>query len=383
MDKHYTSIGLFSGAGGLDLGFEQAGFEHILSNDNDETACNTLSINRPKWKVFCKDARQLDLRGVCPDVVLAGFPCQGFSLGGHRKIEDERNQLYKSAVELVDQCRPRAVVFENVFNLRTMTFDGEISAAEEIRMALSRIGYETTYEMLRCSLYGVPQTRRRFIFVGFRDGLPTNYTLPVGTQKEATCRSALFDSAISSLDPINVSSNVDDPFSWSFQSTAHKSRRRSLSDLSDTQIVPVRLSRTASDGNPVRGFDAPMPALDTGTIWGFAVGDVQAHRYLPDRTKKSNVRNRESQAKLWRIEADLIRKMTSRELANLQTFPADWHFCGSTWGHRLKQIGNAVPVNLARQIGLSVRNGLSSLDYGEPILHTFMNDSSPEQVQLI
>ncbi len=383
MGRNYTSIGLFSGAGGLDLGFEKAGFDHIFSTDIDEVACNTLRANRPTWTINCADASQLSLQGAYADVVLAGFPCQGFSLGGHRKIEDERNQLYKSAIRIVSEIKPRVVVFENVFNLRTMTFDGEVSAAEEISLSLQDAGYENVFDMLRCSKYDVPQTRRRFIFVGFRDGLPSNFTLPMGSESETTCSSALYGSALRSLDDFQETKDPNHRVVWGFNSRSHHERKSGLAELSDRDIVPVRLSRTASDGNPIRTFDAPMPALDTGTIWGFAVGNVTAERFLPDRSSRPHVRNRASTAKLWRIEADLIRKMTTRELASLQTFPESWRFEGGTWGNCLRQIGNAVPVNFAWHIAMSVKNALQHLDDGINLVHHFGESSSKDQLPLL
>lgn len=370
--KKYTTVGLFSGAGGLDLGFENAGFKHLYSSDLDYTACQTLITNRPNWIVECENAENLSLAEMNADVVLAGFPCQGFSLGGHRKIEDSRNQLYKTAVRLVSEIRPRAVVFENVFNLQSMTFDGNISAAEEISQALKRIGYENTFGMFRCSKYGVPQTRRRFIFVGFREGIPGNYTLPGGSQEDTTCYSSLFDSAVNSLDPNSKRVLPNDEVIWGYKSRAHTSRVSHIENITDSTIFPVRLSRTASDGNPVRTFDTPMPAIDTGTIWGFAAGNVVAEKFLPDRKNRSNVRNSESKAMLWKIEADFIRKMTVRELARLQTFPDDWSFNGNTWGHCLRQIGNAVPVTFAENIAMSVKNALEHIDHGIPLRSSFI-----------
>ena len=116
-----TVLGLFSGAGGLDLGFEQAGFKHLGAMDILPWAVQTMRHNRPKWHVD-----EADVRDYTPsvteevDVLLAGFPCQGFSLGGSRNASDDRNTLFREVVRLTSLLQPKVVVIENVLNLRTM-----------------------------------------------------------------------------------------------------------------------------------------------------------------------------------------------------------------------------------------------------------------------
>src|SRR5688572_25617518 len=119
--NEYNFLGLFSGAGGLDLGFELAGFNHTESNEILPYCVDTLNKNRPKWNVIRGDIHDYNpthLKGV--DVVLAGFPCQGFSLGGNRDPNDQRNLLYKEVVRIAKFIKPRVLILENVLNLRTM-----------------------------------------------------------------------------------------------------------------------------------------------------------------------------------------------------------------------------------------------------------------------
>ena len=117
----YTFLSLFSGAGGLDIGFEKAGFIHTQSSDILDYAVQTMRMNRPTWDVVNCDVREYtpDFREGL-DVLLAGFPCQGFSLGGNRDANDKRNSLYKEVVRIANIMKPRVVVMENVLNLRTM-----------------------------------------------------------------------------------------------------------------------------------------------------------------------------------------------------------------------------------------------------------------------
>ena len=128
--------------------------------------------------------------------------------------------------------------------------------------------------------------------------------------------------------------------------------------------VPVRLSRTASEGNPIRSFDQPFPAVDTATVWGWAKGNVKASRIQKDRSDRAAmfVRNPNSQAKLWRISADHLRPFTVREYARLQTFPDDWEFFGSNKRELQLQVGNAVPVLFAKKIAMQVREALEVAD---------------------
>ena len=169
INSPYTFLGLFSGAGGLDLGFEKAGFIHTESSDILDCAVNTLKANRPNWNVLKCDVREYNPSfkdGL--DVLLAGFPCQGFSLGGNRDVNDSRNYLYKEVIRIAQLLRPRVVVMENVLNLRTMKSpESGKNFAEHIASEMASIGYKTKYQFFRVSRFGVPQTRRRFIFIFF------------------------------------------------------------------------------------------------------------------------------------------------------------------------------------------------------------------------
>src|SRR5690554_5289430 len=190
----YTFLGLFSGAGGLDLGFDLAGFHHTESNEILDYAVKTLKNNKPDWNIVSGDVREYTptfKKGL--DVLLAGFPCQGFSLGGHRKGEDERNTLYREVIRIAKYMQPRIIVMENVLNLRTMTHPetGKVFS-QQISDELSAIGYSTTFDFFRVSGYGVPQTRRRFIFVAFKGKVLNSFRFPRPT-KETPIRNFIYD----------------------------------------------------------------------------------------------------------------------------------------------------------------------------------------------
>lgn len=353
----YTFLSLFSGAGGLDLGFEKAGFVHTQSSDILDYAVDTMRKNRPDWDVI-----NCDVRAYTPDfrkdldVLLAGFPCQGFSLGGKRQANDERNTLYKEVVRIADIMKPRVVVMENVLNLRTMLHPiTQKSFAVQIAEEMGNIGYTTVFQYFKVSQFGAPQTRRRFIFVAYRGDSLRHYRYPMPVSKETSIRDFIFELG----QDMSIRLPNHNP-SWGFKSYAHTETGEPF-DESEIAI-PVRFSRTASEGTPIRTFDAPFPAVDTATVWGWAQGNVRAIRIDKKRDGALYVRNPQSTAKLWRISASRLRPFTHREYARLQTFPDDWVFYGKNQREIQLQIGNAVPVIFAKKIALSIRDALEIMD---------------------
>ncbi len=375
-NEKYTVVGLFTGAGGLDLGFEYSGFRHLECVETDPHCCRTLRFNRPNWSVQELDVHQYqpDLQGDV-DVLVAGFPCQGFSLGGVRDANDPRNQLYLEAVRIAQMLRPRVVVLENVLNLRRIYFDGHSeSAAETIAESMRAIGYHVYYDVLTACDYGAPQTRRRFIFVCFRDSPPPGYRLLEPQGAIATIRPFLLE--LGQNDAIDLSNHHP---SWGFKSAVHIETGKPY-DVSEL-AVPVRLSRTGSDGNPLRSFDQPFPAIDTATIWGWAKGNVVAGRLPKDRINGKHIRNPDATITLWRVSASHLRAFTHREYARLQTFPDNWTFLGSNKRDVHKQIGNAVPVSMAQAIAENVRRALQAQDEERSFIARA--NLPPKQLQLI
>jgi len=355
----YSCGGMFSGAGGLDLGFESAGFSHAFSTDWDADCAATLVRNRPEWKVIECDARDFTPPQDGIDVLLAGFPCQGFSLGGNRDESDHRNQLFREVVRVARLTRPRVVVIENVLNLRNMKDPSTGKPfAHGIIEAISSEGYEVFNDFLRMSKFGVPQTRRRFVLVAFRGRAPRGYHLPSGKGEQAA---EPFLSDIISRDAPRLPNHLP---VWEFASQVHIATGEPIPR--NSPIIPARFSRTASDGNPLRDLEKPFPAVDTATIWGWAQGNVRAERIEVDRSAAAKfVRNREATHKLWRIQASRLRAFTDREYARLQTFPDDWIFEGNTKRSVHMQVGNAVPVAFAGELAENVRLALKAIDGGK------------------
>lgn len=358
--KEYTVLSLFSGAGGLDLGFEQHDFKHLECVEIDEHCVNTLKKNRPNWNVSHIDITTYTPQHKNIDVLIGGPPCQGFSLGGNRDPHDPRNRLFLEMIRVAKQTNPRIVVIENVLNLRTMKapWSGK-SFVEEISQQFEELGYSVFFDVFRVCYFGVPQTRRRFIFIAIKGDVPKNYQLPVPDINPTTIREALFD--IGQNDKLDLPNHKP---VWGFKSRVHTNleKKTSKKDIA----VPIRISRTGSDGHPIRSFDEPFPAVDTATVWGWAKGHLHAERMVKDRSIEKHVRNPKATTKLWRITADQMRTFTDREYARLQTFPDNWEFTGNNKRDHQKQIGNAVPVNFAARIAENVKNILLCQDTDQP-----------------
>ena len=221
---------------------------------------------------------------------------------------------------------------------------------------MAAIGYTTKFDFFRVSHFGAPQTRRRFIFIAYKGDSMRHFRFPL-PEKETPIRDFLYD--LGQGGGLGLPNHNPE---WGFDSFVHTENGGAFDNTSIA--VPVRLSRTASEGNPIRSFDQPFPAVDTATVWGWALGHVHAARVQKDRSDKTAmfVRNPESTAKLWRISADHLRSFTVREYARLQTFPDDWEFLGGNKRELQLQVGNAVPVAFAKRIALRVREALEVTD---------------------
>lgn len=188
-DKSINVIDLFCGCGGLSLGFEQAGYKVLLGIDNWEDSLVTFRYNHKGSEAMCADLMNLNPIEVEEkigkqniDVIIGGPPCQGFSVAGKRIIDDDRNKLYKSFVRMVAYFKPKAFVLENVPNILSI---GEGAVKRAIVADFESLGYNVVNKVLLSSDYGVPQNRRRAIFVGLLDGV-FDFNIPVVSHKVTT-----------------------------------------------------------------------------------------------------------------------------------------------------------------------------------------------------
>ena len=188
--KKIPLVSLFSGAGGLDMGFENQGFQTIWANDFDKDACETHKA----WsdaEVVQGDIGQVDFNSIPKTpFIIGGFPCQGFSLAGPRKLDDKRNILYRYFVKLVEEKQPLAFVAENVKGILTLG-NGEI--IEAILEDFSSKGYDVVPTLVNAADYGVPQDRNRVIIVGIKKELGIKYSFPKPLEKRITLKEILKD----------------------------------------------------------------------------------------------------------------------------------------------------------------------------------------------
>ena len=298
--REFTAVSLFCGAGGLDLGFEQSGFRTLWANDFDKDACKTHQ-NWSKANVVCGDISKVDVNEIpSSDIILGGFPCQGFSLSGPRKIDDSRNVLYKHYVTIVKEKKPKIFVGENVKGLLTMA-DGQIF--EAIKAEFSECGYDVYSQLVNAKDFGVPQDRERVIMVGFRKDLNIkSFVIPIPANMRMTMREALAGMPEPTEDEV-----CNQPYSSRYMS---RNRKRSWDDVSYT-----------------------IPAM---------AKQVTLHPSSPDMEKLDK--------DLWKFgDNGVTRRFSWREAAVIQTFPRDLEFHGDLVS-KYKQIGNAVPVKLASYV---------------------------------
>ena len=309
--REFTAVSLFCGAGGLDLGFDKAGFKTIWANDFDADACKTHQ-NWSNAEVVCGDISKVDMSKIpVSDVILGGFPCQGFSLSGPRKIDDSRNVLYKHYVKLVKQNQPLAFVGENVKGLLTM---GNGQIIEAIIEDFSQCGYNVFYKLVNAKNFGVPQDRERVIIVGFRKDLNiTDFSLPESNGETSTLADALAD-----LPPAKADEVCSAPYSPRYMS---RNRKRNWNEVAYT--VPAMAKQvTLYPGSP----DMVKVNKD---LWEFGTGGE-------------------------------TRRLSWREVAAIQTFPKEIAFSGDLTSI-YKQIGNAVPVKLANFVANYIRPYLENI----------------------
>lgn len=315
----YNFIDLFSGAGGLSCGLVMAGFHPVGAVEILEPAVETYKYNFCTKKGFDEhlEARDITEENVKKDLIKSvagkhihliagGFPCQGFSMAGNRIVDDKRNKLYREMLNIVDRLKPDFVLMENVEGLRSM-LNGAVE--KKIIEDYKKIGYKINVTVLCAADYGVPQLRRRVIFIGNRLGKKNYHPKPVFKESEYK----------TVKDGIERFLTIPEDKSINHIFTKHSSDiRRRLEDLQEGES----LYENYSDAWKKVYWDKPSVTVKENH------GGVNVHPKLP-------------------------RVMTPRELASLQSFPDDFIFKGTKkW--QLVQIGNAVPPILGKAIGLAI-----------------------------
>lgn len=344
-----TVAGFFSGCGGLDLGFERAGCEMVLGNDEWEPAAETYRENFPDVRMLDEDVRELgasDVReairaeGYDPDgvdVVIGGPPCQGFSRLNNERIEldemekDERNTLFEEFLRMVDVLDPQLVLMENVRDLINRQTSDDRYVKDLIVQEFAKHGYNCEYEVIKAEQYGVPQKRRRIFFIGTNRDVPIRFPKPTHPEgRWRTAGEALADVS-DGLPNMTFADTEEDtlerirhvpPGGYYRDLPDRLKTRKYRCECEDKESCPHEPQIVKRYGTYLRRLDPDAPAL---TVSNNPFIHPSEDRYL-----------------------------TPREMARLQSFPDDFVFVG-TKTEVMKQIGNAVPVRLAEQLAAALR----------------------------
>lgn len=346
-----NAIDLFAGCGGLSKGFMDAGFTILVGVDNDQDALNTFALNHKGAKTLNADLSKQEtfdkIKEIAGDksidVIIAGPPCQGFSLTGPRNFDDERNKLYLAVIEVVKQYTPKAFIIENVPGMATL-YKGQIK--DEILKRFRNLGYNVECKVLKACDYGVPQMRKRLVFMGIRKdcGVPhfPEAQFGPGTKRPyRTCRDAISDL------PTRVSElgKPEDDYSGPAITEYQKMMRKDCTVLHNhvatnhKDFVKKTIALVPEGGNY-----KDLPA-GVGESRKFHMAWTRLNGNMPARTVDTGHRN------LFHYE--LNRVPTVRENARLQSFPDDFIFTG-TRTKQDRQVGNAVPPLLGEALGKEI-----------------------------
>ncbi|MCO5350881.1 MAG: DNA cytosine methyltransferase [Bryobacteraceae bacterium] len=386
-----SSVELFAGIGGLALGVSQAGFRHKAVVEWDSDACSTIRYNQRNsglllsdWPLHHGDVRGFDFGALGSDIDLlaAGVPCQPWSLGGkHRGYQDERN-LFPDTIAAIRKLRPKAILIENVKGLLRQSFSRyfeyvtlmirhpEIlrSEAEPWTDHLARLErhhtsgrgsgleYKVVFQLLNAADYGVPQRRERVFIVAFRADLGIEWSFPQPTHSQ---------------DSLLIDQWVTGHY-WERHQVARRHRptcpeklRPRLGRLSSTFSLdaPWVTVRDAIAGLPDPGGRSGSSVPNHGFQAGAKPypGHTGSPLDEPAKTLKAGDHGVPGGENMLRLPDDSVRYFTIRESARIQTFPDTFLFCGS-WTESMRQLGNAVPVQLSRIVALDIRRKLDKLN---------------------
>ncbi|MBQ9771010.1 MAG: DNA cytosine methyltransferase [Lentisphaeria bacterium] len=326
-------LSLFSGCGGLDLGFERAGFDIPVANEFDPAIYETFKVNHPKTHLLEGDVRQITKENILPfvngeiDGIIGGPPCQSWSEAGSLKgIEDARGQLFFDYIRLLQELRPKFFLAENVSG---MLADRHSVAVQNILDLFNQSGYDVSLTLVNAKDYGVAEERKRVFYIGFRKDLGIRFRFPKGSTAEDEKKITLRD------------------IIWDLQSTAvpagpknhHNPAAINNNEYFTGAFSPIFMSR-----NRVKSWDEQAFTVQASGR------QCQLHPKAPKMVKfdKNDCRFVEGAEHLYR-------RMTIREVARVQGFPDDFQFIYKDTNNAYKMIGNAVPVNLAYEVAIAIK----------------------------
>lgn len=332
-------ISLFSGCGGLDLGFERAGFNIPVANEFDKTIWATFKANHPQTHLIEGDVRQVTRKDIEPflsgevDGIIGGPPCQSWSeAGALRGIEDARGQLFYDYIRILTEFRPKFFLAENVSG---MLANRHSEAVQNILKLFREAGYNVSLTLVNAKDYGVAEERKRVFYIGFRDDLDVQFQFPRGSTAEDDKKLTLRD------------------IIWDLQDTAVPAgpkNHHNPAAVNNNEYYTGDFSSIFMSRNRVKGWDEQAFTVQASGR------QCQLHPQAPKMVKMDK-----DVCRFVKGQEHLYRRMTIREVARVQGFPDDFRFVYEETNNAYKMIGNAVPVNLAYEIACGIRAALENI----------------------
>ena len=331
-------ISLFSGCGGLDLGFERAGFSIPVANEFDKGIWETFKINHPNTKLLEGDIRQITKADIKPllngeevDGIIGGPPCQSWSeAGALRGIEDDRGQLFFDYIRILKAFKPKFFLAENVSG---MLADRHSNAVQNILKLFDAAGYDVSLTLVNAKDYGVAQERKRVFYIGFRKDLGISFEFPKGSteddEKKITLRDIIWDLQFTAV-------------------PAGPKNHHNLNAINNNEYFTGAFSTIFMSRNRVKDWDEQAFTVQASGR------QCQLHPQAPKMVKHGK-----NDCRFVEGKEHLYRRMTIREVARIQGFPDSFQFIYTDTNYAYKMIGNAVPVNLAYEIACGIKNALN------------------------
>jgi DNA (cytosine-5)-methyltransferase 1 len=373
----FNTVDLFAGAGGLSLGFEEAGFHPLAANDLDAAAAITFAANFPRTPFIHEPIERVSgsqlrdtagIRSAELDVLLGGPPCQAFSVYNHQRgFHDERSGLFREYLRIVDELAPKVVVMENVVGMNSL--DGG-RAIDEMHKQLGKLGYQVEHRILRAEEYGVPQERRRIFFIGSTFGRIIWPEATHGSQEDLlTAHLRPFvtvSDAIGDLPRVQMGEGTDELRRYTrVPRTEYQIRMRAGSAGVFNHVAPqlAAINIERMKHIPVGGSwrDLPHRLLPAGMKRARRSDHTKRYGRLEPDGLFSTILTKADLHWGAYIHPDEDRTLTVRECARAQSFPDRFVFKGARVD-QFRQVGNAVPPMLAHAVAWSIRKMLGAVE---------------------
>jgi len=322
MASKNTLVSLFSGAGGLDLGFERAGFRTLWANEYDRAIWDTYRKNFPRVRLDPRSINDIQDSDIPPATgVIGGPPCQSWSEAGARRgIRDPRGALFGQYTRVIERVRPQFFVAENV---RGLLFDRNSGPFEEIKRQFLDAGYVVTHKLLNAKDYGVPQDRKRVFIVGYHKSMNKEFAFPEPEEAKVVLKDAI----------------------WDLRNLSPNTKKVANNEMTVNGFSPIFMSR-----NRVRSWEEPSYTI------------LACDRHIPlhpQAPKMEKVDGSETR-RFAPGHEEQYRRLTIRECARIQTFPDEFEFVYRHVRDGYKMVGNAVPVKMAETIASQIFRDLKS-----------------------